>query len=95
MMVTHRRRLVTTLLAAFVLMLPVPAIAQQGRPSARFRAELRRTLEKRRQLRTSRTGIRPPNAIVPWLMPPALIIRATPDVHDEIQSLLGTLRKYP
>lgn len=32
-------------------------------------------------------------AIVPWPMPPALIIRHTPQVHDEIESLLGLLRK--
>jgi hypothetical protein len=36
---------------------------------------------------------RPIGAIVPWTMPPALIIRHTPQVHDEIESLLGLLRK--
>ena len=35
----------------------------------------------------------PPGAIVPWLMPPTLIIRQTPETHDEIDSFLGLLRK--
>ncbi len=36
---------------------------------------------------------RPVGAIVPWIMPPVLIIRHTAQVHDEIDSLLGLLRK--
>ena len=57
-----------------------------------FQAELRKTLEQRRARRT-RSRVRPPNVIVPWLMPPALIIRATPEVHDEVQSLFWLLRR--
>ena len=37
--------------------------------------------------------VRPIGAIVPWPMPPALIIRQTPEVHGEVNSLLGQLRK--
>jgi hypothetical protein len=36
---------------------------------------------------------RPIGENVTWPVPPALIIRQTPDVHDEIESLLGLLRK--
>ena len=36
---------------------------------------------------------RPVGAIVPWPMPPALIIRQTPQVHDEVGSLLDVLRR--
>jgi hypothetical protein len=38
-------------------------------------------------------GARPIGAIVPWPMPPALIIRHTPEVHGEVDSLVGRLRK--
>ncbi len=32
--------------------------------------------------------------VVPWPMPPPLIIRQTPQAHDEIQALLNRLRYY-
>ncbi len=66
-------------------------------PSEAYRESIRRTVEKRRQRRAQRGQVmgdpRPVGAIVPWPMPPALIIRQTPQVHDEIESLLGLLRK--
>jgi hypothetical protein len=95
MRLTWQTRVAVALLAALLLPCPRPCVAQQGGPSPAFKAELRKTLEKRRQ-RRSRLGISPaPNSIVPWLMPPTLIIRATPEVHDEVQSLLWLLRRYP
>jgi hypothetical protein len=80
---------------------PGPTAAQQPRrePSAAYRESLRKTLEKRRQRRARRAqatgldGPRPVGAIVPWPMPPALIIRHTPAVHGEVQSLLDQLRR--
>ena len=36
---------------------------------------------------------RPIGGIVTWPMPPTLIIRHTPQVHDEIEGLLGLLRR--
>jgi hypothetical protein len=76
----------------------------QGRLSAREpsparREALRQTLEKRRQRRARRAlgqGLddsRPVGAIVPWPMPPALIIRHTPPVHGEVGGLLELLRR--
>src|SRR5262245_28500109 len=64
-------------------------------PGEDFQAGIRKTVEQRRQRRARRGQAegRPPGAIVPWPMPPALIIRQTPEVHDEIGSLLGQLRK--
>ncbi len=66
-------------------------------PSQAFRESIRRTVEKRRQRRANRgQGMGdsiPIGAIVTWPMPPALIIRHMPQVHDEIESLLGVLRK--
>jgi hypothetical protein len=82
---------------------PVPAAprAQQPRPepSAAYRESLRKTLEKRRQRRARSAqqgldeGPRSLGAIVPWPMPPALIIRHTRGVHGEVDSLLGRLRR--
>ena len=95
-MAYRRNRHALALAAALLMFLPGVASGQDRNrgPSPAFQAELRKTLEQRRARRT-RTGMRPPNAIVPWPMPPALIIRATPEVHDEIESLLGKLRRYP
>jgi hypothetical protein len=73
--------------------------APRGEPSPEFQESIRKTIEKRRERRARRaqalgTGDgQPPGAIVPWPMPPALIIRQTPQVHDEIDSLLGQLRR--
>ena len=36
---------------------------------------------------------RPIGGIATWPMPPTLIIRYTPQVHDEIEGLLGLLRR--
>jgi hypothetical protein len=86
-------RLAVAFLAA--LLLPSPCDAQQGGPSPAFKAELRKTLEQRRQRRARQGGSPAPNTIVPWPMPPTLIIRATPDIHDEVQSLFWILRRSP
>ncbi len=83
------------LIWALLLPHPMPCHAQQRGPSPAFRAELQKTLEKRRQRRARRGDGFAPNSIVPWMMPPSLIIRATPEVHDEVNSLLRTLRKGP
>jgi hypothetical protein len=66
--------------------------ARAGEFSAAYRASLRRTVELRRQRRMAQTD-RPVGTIVPWPAPPTLIIRQTPDVHDEIRGLLGVLRR--
>jgi hypothetical protein len=62
-----------------------------------YRESLRRTVEKRRELRARRRSgsetSQPPGAIVPWPMPPALIIRHTPEVHGEIGNFLDVLRR--
>jgi hypothetical protein len=81
---------------------PEPAKTQQSRRefSEAYRDSLRKTLEQRRQRRARLTRIqglddtpRPIGAIVPWPMPPALIIRHTAEVHGEVDSLLGQLRR--
>ena len=66
--------------------------ARAGEFSAEYRAGLRRTAELRRQWRASR-ATRPVGAIVPWPLPPTLIIRQTPQVHDEVGDLLRALRR--
>ena len=68
-------------------------------PSEAHKEEIRKTVEQRRQRRARRAqgqgpdDLRPVGAIVPWPMPPALIIRQTPQVHDEVGSLLDVLRR--
>jgi hypothetical protein len=68
-------------------------------PGEDFQEGIRKTVEKRRERRARRAQalgtdeVQPPGAIAPWPMPPALIIRQTPQVHDEIGSLLGQLRR--
>jgi len=65
--------------------------------SEAYRESLRRTVEKRRELRARRRlgseASQPAGAIVPWPMPPALIIRQTREVHGEINSFLDVLRR--
>jgi hypothetical protein len=66
-----------------------PMAAHAGEFSAEYRAGLRRTAELRRQWRSSR----PVGTIAAWPVPPALIIRQTPEVHDEVRGLLRALRR--
>jgi hypothetical protein len=73
------------------------AQAPRREPSKEYQESIRKTVEQRRRRRARRgqdpDGPRPVGAIVPWPMPPALIIRQTPQVHDEVGSLLGGLRR--
>jgi hypothetical protein len=77
------------------------ARAPRREPNEAFQAEIRKTVEQRRRRRARRGqgqvrgagDPRPVGAIVPWPMPPALIIRQTPQVHDEVGSLLDGLRR--
>jgi hypothetical protein len=72
------------------------AKARKG-PSEDYQESIRRTVERRRDRRARRgqgtSGSVAPGAIVPWPMPPALIIRQTRETHDEIGSFLGLLGK--
>ncbi len=77
---------------------PAAAGAPRRQPSEEFQAEIRKTVEQRRRRRARRAQggpdvTRPVGAIVPWPMPPALIIRQTPQVHEEVGSLLDGLRR--
>jgi hypothetical protein len=72
----------------------------QNEPSGAYRESIRRTVERRRERRARRgqpsdqaAAAAPVGAIVPWPMPPALIIRHTAGVHGEVDALLGLLRK--
>lgn len=73
--------------------------APRREPPEDFQEGIRKTVERRRQRRARQaqalgtSDAQPPGAIAPWPMPPALIIRQTPEVHDEIDSLLGQLRR--
>jgi hypothetical protein len=73
------------------------AAQPRNEPSEAYRESIRRSVEKRRQRRANRaqriSDPAPVGGIVPWPMPPALIIRHTPDVHGEVETLLGLLRR--
>ncbi len=73
------------------------AAAPRQEPGADYQASIRRTVERRRARKARRgasnAGARPPGAITPWLMPPALIIRHTPETHDEVAAFLDLLRR--
>ena len=79
-------------LAVVLMGVAAPAAARAGEFSAEYRAGLRRTAELRRQWRAAQAA-RPVGTIVPWPLPPALIIRQGPEVHDEVHGLLRALRR--
>lgn len=69
-----------------------------GEPSAAYQESLRQTVERRRQRRARRQqnaddAAGAVGAIVPWPMPPALIIRHTREVHGEVDALFYGLRR--
>jgi hypothetical protein len=82
---------------ALTLTAPVgPSVAHGADPSPEYQASLRRTLELRKQRRSARAVAprpAPVGVIVPYPMPPALIIRQTREKHDEIEALLDLLRR--
>ena len=61
--------------------------------SPAFKASIRHTIEVRNRRRRERAN-RPPGKMDGWPMPPALVIRQTPEAHDEIRDFLRLLRGY-
>jgi hypothetical protein len=90
-MKTTHRRLWLGLITAAVLSGSVAPAVTADEPSEEYKQGLRKTLERRRQRRQA-GATRADGVIVPYPMPPALIIRQTRENHDEIQSLLDMLR---
>ncbi len=60
--------------------------------TAEYRAILRRTLELRKERRGIR-AVAPVGKIVPYPMPPSLIIRHTREIHGDNENLLRLLRR--
>lgn len=85
-------RLTLVCLASLTVAEVTSTAAYAEEPSAEYRAVLRRTLELRRGRREIRATA-PVGKIVPYPMPPSLIIRHTREVHGDIESLLGLLRR--
>ncbi len=85
------RRRTLIVLASLIVAEVTSTSSHADEPSAEYRAVLRRTLENRKGRRAIRTAT-PVGQIVPYPMPPSLIIRHTREVHGEIDSLLGLLR---
>lgn len=81
------------LVLALATMLLAPEVARGAEPSPEFQANLKRTLELRKQRRRAAAAeVQPVGVIVPYPFPPALIIRHRPEVHNEIEAFLGALR---
>ncbi len=68
----------------------------RSEPSVAYQESIRQTVERRRARRARREAQAGASGavggIVPWPMPPALIIRHTRDVHDDIGAFLFGLR---
>jgi hypothetical protein len=82
-----------TLIGLFVIVLLPEAgalAARAGDWSREYQESLRRTAELRKQRRRSQGN--PPGAIFTYPMPPALIIRQTPEVHGDVDAVLRLLR---
>jgi hypothetical protein len=94
MTVRAARGFLVSLLAALVVLgEPTPGRTRADEPSPQYKAALRRTLELRRERRQARVATPAPvGVIVPYPMPPALIIRQTRENHEEIGALLWLLR---
>jgi hypothetical protein len=91
-------RCVAVVSLVLIGLVPAPARAQAGNDggwSPEYRAALRRTVELRQRRRSDAGGTARVGKIVPYPMPPALIIRQTPETHDEIRGLLRVLRGAP
>ena len=71
-----------------------PASAQVPRRPAPPQAGARPKAAPKRSARRRPKANAPVGLIVPWPFPPALIIRQTPEAHDEVQALLNMLRYY-
>jgi hypothetical protein len=93
------RRLLAIALGAAILVTGVVATtpstfaqdpANQGKANAKDKAAA--TKKKPARRKSNRNGA--VGAIVPYPFPPVLIIRQTPEAHDEIRALLFMLRYY-
>jgi len=78
-------------LASLIIAEAASNSAHADEPSAEYRAALRRTLERRKERKGNRANA-PVGQIVPYPMPPTLIIRHTREVHGEVEGLLRLLR---
>jgi hypothetical protein len=87
-----RRRASRLVLGGAVLLLAASEFrpAGAGDPSPAYRESLRRTIELRNQRRRSAQPA--VGVIEAYPMPPVLIIRHRPEVHEEIGALLDVLR---
>ena len=85
-------RLHLVFLASLIIVEATLTATHAAEPSAEYRAVLRRTLELRKERKRDRATA-PVGKIVPYPMPPSLIIRHTREVHGEVESLLRLLRR--
>jgi hypothetical protein len=87
-----RIHLIRAAIAASLALGEIHSTVSAVEPSPEYRAGLKRTAALRKQRRRDATA-QPVGVIVPYPFPPALIIRHTPEVHDEVRGLLDLLRR--
>jgi hypothetical protein len=89
---TAKIHLIRAAIAAALALGGIHSAVPAAEPSPEYRAGLKRTAELRKHRRRDATA-QPVGVIVPYPFPPALIIRHTPQVHDEVRGLLDVLRR--
>lgn len=95
-MIRRTRRLVFMMVSACLPIIEseiAPRAVRGGEPSPAFKESLRHTSELRKQRRRRASAAPTVGAIVPYPLPPSLIIRQRREVHDEIEALLDLLRR--
>jgi hypothetical protein len=89
---TAKGHLTRAAIAAALALEGVHSTVPAAEPSPAYRAGLKRTAALRKQRRRDATA-QSVGVIEPYPFPPALIIRHTPQVHDEVRGLLDVLRR--
>jgi len=91
-MTPPRRWTVAALVATLLAADSAPVLSQNPPAQGQAKGGGREKAAGKRPARRKPRGNAPVGLIVPYPFPPALIIRQTPEAHDEIQAFLNMLR---
>jgi hypothetical protein len=91
-MTPPRRWAVAALVATFMAADTALVLAQNPPAQGQAKGGAREKAAGKRPARRRPKGNAPVGLIVPYPFPPALIIRQTPEAHDEVQAFLNMLR---
>lgn len=91
----RKRRWAVAVLVASLIVDAAMAFAQDPPPRRQqVQTPARAKAVRNRPARRKPRGDAPGGSIVPYPFPPALIIRQTPEAHDEVRALLNMLRYH-